>query len=268
MAVAGEYRARRHAGRHRRAQHPLRLQLAVPERSAAGLQAWASRSASASKAIPPSIRAASSGSARRSPKATARCRSRPSCPIPAACCGPARSRRPKSSSSRNAGRWSFRVDAVVSFAGVEKVLTVEDGKAREQRIRTGRRDGDRVEIARRPASGDLVIIAARRPGRRRRRARVSTLSRCALAAICIERPVFAAMLILALVVVGAASFFRLGIDRFPAVDLPHGDGAHDPARRLGRGDRDAGLRRRSKRRSTRVEGINELRSVSAPVSRW
>jgi len=41
-----------------------------------------------------------------------------------------------------------------------------------------------------------------------------------LAAVCIERPVFAAMIILALVVIGAASFFRLGIDRFPAVDLP------------------------------------------------
>ena len=41
-----------------------------------------------------------------------------------------------------------------------------------------------------------------------------------LAEICIKRPVFAAMIILALVVVGAASFFRLGIDRFPSVDLP------------------------------------------------
>ncbi len=41
-----------------------------------------------------------------------------------------------------------------------------------------------------------------------------------LAEICIRRPVFAAMIILALVVVGAASFFRLGIDRFPSVDLP------------------------------------------------
>ncbi len=41
-----------------------------------------------------------------------------------------------------------------------------------------------------------------------------------LAAVCIERPVFAAMLILCLVVVGAASYVRLGVDRFPAVDLP------------------------------------------------
>jgi HAE1 family hydrophobic/amphiphilic exporter-1 len=41
-----------------------------------------------------------------------------------------------------------------------------------------------------------------------------------LAEICIRRPIFAAMLILALVVVGAASYYRLGVDRFPSVDLP------------------------------------------------
>ncbi|MGH9935383.1 MAG: efflux RND transporter permease subunit, partial [Blastocatellia bacterium] len=41
-----------------------------------------------------------------------------------------------------------------------------------------------------------------------------------LAEICIKRPVFAAMIILALVVVGASSYFKLGVDRFPAVDVP------------------------------------------------
>ena len=41
-----------------------------------------------------------------------------------------------------------------------------------------------------------------------------------LAEICIRRPVFASMLILALVVVGSASFINLNVDRFPAVDLP------------------------------------------------
>ncbi|MEW6207218.1 MAG: efflux RND transporter permease subunit, partial [Acidobacteriota bacterium] len=42
-----------------------------------------------------------------------------------------------------------------------------------------------------------------------------------LAEICIKRPVFASMIILALVVVGAASYFRLGVDRFPSVDIPN-----------------------------------------------
>ncbi len=41
-----------------------------------------------------------------------------------------------------------------------------------------------------------------------------------LAEICIKRPVFASMLILALVVVGAASHQRLAVDRLPSVDLP------------------------------------------------
>lgn len=38
--------------------------------------------------------------------------------------------------------------------------------------------------------------------------------------ICLRRPVFASMLILSLVVVGAVSYFKLGVDRFPSVDLP------------------------------------------------
>src|SRR6478672_4077434 len=41
-----------------------------------------------------------------------------------------------------------------------------------------------------------------------------------LAEICIRRPVFATMIVLSLVVVGSASYFRLGVDRFPSVDLP------------------------------------------------
>jgi HAE1 family hydrophobic/amphiphilic exporter-1 len=41
-----------------------------------------------------------------------------------------------------------------------------------------------------------------------------------LAEICIRRPVFASMLILALVVVGAASYMKLGVDRFPSIDIP------------------------------------------------
>ncbi len=41
-----------------------------------------------------------------------------------------------------------------------------------------------------------------------------------LAAICVERPVFATVLILALVVVGLFCYFNLGVDRFPKVDFP------------------------------------------------
>ncbi|MET0556633.1 MAG: efflux RND transporter permease subunit, partial [Vicinamibacteria bacterium] len=41
-----------------------------------------------------------------------------------------------------------------------------------------------------------------------------------LAEICIARPVFASMLVLALVVVGATGYFGLGVDRYPSVDVP------------------------------------------------
>jgi HAE1 family hydrophobic/amphiphilic exporter-1 len=41
-----------------------------------------------------------------------------------------------------------------------------------------------------------------------------------LAEVCIRQPIFAVMLILALVVIGAVSYFRMGVDRFPSVDLP------------------------------------------------
>src|SRR6186713_2187559 len=41
-----------------------------------------------------------------------------------------------------------------------------------------------------------------------------------LAALCVKRPVFATVLILSLTVIGIFSFTRLGVDRFPKVDLP------------------------------------------------
>ena len=41
-----------------------------------------------------------------------------------------------------------------------------------------------------------------------------------LAEICVRRPIFAAMLILALVVAGAAAYWQLATDRFPRMDFP------------------------------------------------
>ncbi|MGH7784762.1 MAG: efflux RND transporter permease subunit, partial [Candidatus Binatia bacterium] len=41
-----------------------------------------------------------------------------------------------------------------------------------------------------------------------------------LAEICVKRPVFATMLIMSLVVVGAFSFLSLGVDLFPKIDFP------------------------------------------------
>ncbi|MEJ7699665.1 MAG: efflux RND transporter permease subunit [Pyrinomonadaceae bacterium] len=41
-----------------------------------------------------------------------------------------------------------------------------------------------------------------------------------LAEICVRRPVFATVIVLFLTVVGGFSFFTLGVDRFPKIDLP------------------------------------------------
>ncbi len=51
--------------------------------------------------------------------------------------------------------------AIVTFAGVEKVLTVADGKVVEKRVQLGRREGDAVEILEGLDVGQPVIV---RPG--------------------------------------------------------------------------------------------------------
>jgi multidrug efflux pump subunit AcrA (membrane-fusion protein) len=49
-------------------------------------------------------------------------------------------------------------DSIVSFAGIEKVLTVVQGKVVEKRVRTGRRLGDQVEITEGLTLGSRVIL--------------------------------------------------------------------------------------------------------------
>jgi membrane fusion protein, multidrug efflux system len=48
--------------------------------------------------------------------------------------------------------------AVVTFAGVEKVLTVKDGKSEELRVATGRRLGERIEIVSGVKPGDPIVV--------------------------------------------------------------------------------------------------------------
>jgi len=48
--------------------------------------------------------------------------------------------------------------AIVVFAGIEKVITVKDGKAVERRVQTGRRDADRVEIVEGLHAGEPVVV--------------------------------------------------------------------------------------------------------------
>jgi RND family efflux transporter MFP subunit len=48
--------------------------------------------------------------------------------------------------------------AIVTFAGIEKVISVKGERAVEKRVRTGRRVGDRVEIVEGLAAGELVVV--------------------------------------------------------------------------------------------------------------
>ena len=82
-----------------------------------------------------------------------------------------------------------------------------------------------------------------------------------LAEICIKRPVFATMIILALVVVGAASYFRLGVDRVPSVDLPVVTVRTTLAGALPE-EIETEVSERIEEAVNTVEGIEELRSVS------
>jgi multidrug efflux pump subunit AcrA (membrane-fusion protein) len=47
--------------------------------------------------------------------------------------------------------------AIVTFAGVEKVFTVDKGRSAEVRVMTGRRLGDRVEVVTGITAGTPVV---------------------------------------------------------------------------------------------------------------
>ncbi len=48
--------------------------------------------------------------------------------------------------------------AIVTFAGIDKVVTIDDGKAVERRVDLGRREGDRVEVVEGLRAGERVIV--------------------------------------------------------------------------------------------------------------
>src|SRR5205823_4587867 len=89
-----------------------------------------------------------------------------------------------------------------------------------------------------------------------------------LAEVCIKRPVFATMLVMGFVVIGAASWFRLGVDRFPTVDLPTVSvrvelpGASTE-------ETETQVAQRLEEQINTIQGINELRSISGTgVASW
>lgn len=84
-----------------------------------------------------------------------------------------------------------------------------------------------------------------------------------LAEICIRRPVFATMIVMALVVVGAASYLQLGVDRFPSVDLPTVR-VYTTLPGASPEEVEAQVSQRLEEAVNTVEGINELRSIFWP----
>lgn len=49
-------------------------------------------------------------------------------------------------------------DALVVFAGIEKVYLVAEGKSAERLVRTGRRDGNRIEVVEGLRAGERVVV--------------------------------------------------------------------------------------------------------------
>jgi len=153
--------------------------------------------------------------------------------------------------------------AVITFAGIEKVLGEKQGRIVERRIRIGRRAGDRVEVLEGAAPGDLIVAE---PGNLSGGEPVIVKHRIfvqKLAEICIRRPIFATMLILALCVVGGASYVSLGVDRFPSVDLPTVS-IRTELPGASTEEVETEISKRIEEAVNTIQGIDELRSISGP----
>src|SRR5580765_2775079 len=79
--------------------------------------------------------------------------------------------------------------------------------------------------------------------------------------LCIKRPVFTTMLILLPVVVGIMSYFRMGVDLFPNVDLPI---ITVTTTRSGASveEMETGVTKQIEQAVNNVSGIDELRSTT------
>ena len=86
-----------------------------------------------------------------------------------------------------------------------------------------------------------------------------------LAEISIRRPVFATMIVMALVVIGAAGYFKLGVDRTPPVDIPT---VYVSTRLPGASpaEMESLIAQPIEEAVNTVEGITELRSIAGQGS--
>jgi RND family efflux transporter MFP subunit len=156
LAFAGEFRAAGTPVLSVVKQHPLRLQLAVPERAASAI--------SVGQAVHVTVEGDPTvyegRVVRLSPSITEGNRTLPleaEVPNPAGRLRPGSFARAEIVTNESSGL-VVPHSALVVFAGVEKVFVVRDGKAHEQRVRTGRRLDNQVEILEGVLAGDEVII--------------------------------------------------------------------------------------------------------------
>jgi len=137
--------------------HPLRLQLAVPERAAADVK------------VGQEVRVNVDGDAnvhrgrvvRLSPSIQEQNRTltiEAEVPNPAGALRPGSFSRAEIVIAADQPAVFVPTSAIVVFAGIEKVLVVRQGKSEERRVVTGRREKDRVEIVEGLKAGEPVVI--------------------------------------------------------------------------------------------------------------
>jgi RND family efflux transporter MFP subunit len=137
--------------------HPLRLRLAVPEREAAGIQAGQP----VALTVEGDAAKHTGRVARISPAISEDNRT---LMVEAEVPNADGSLRPGAFARAEivvqAGDTAVLVPAssIVTFAGIQKVVGVQDGKAVEKKVRTGRHSGDQVEIVDGIKPGDSVVI--------------------------------------------------------------------------------------------------------------
>ena len=143
------------------------------------------------------------------------------------------------------------LEALVHFAGVTKIFLVDGGKAKEVQVhprrarhasgsRSPRRgcrsnaqvitsgqtviaDGTAVAVRTVEVQSPAAVSAGGGPTAGRTIGRSHGPPRCGavnISEICIRRPVFTWVLVAIPVVMGAVSYFELGVDLFPKVDFP------------------------------------------------
>ena len=172
-------------------------------------------------------------------------------------------------------------EAVYSVAGLTKLFVIRDGRAVEQRINPGQEWDGWMEVPRdvlkpgdRVATSALTQLVTGTPVRRAARL-LQRLPRSKvnanpketdvmqkLAEICIRRPVFATMLIMALVVLGMDSYRKLGVDLFPKIDLPVVT-VTTTLRGAAPEEVETQISKRIEEAVNTISGIDDLRSTSA-----